>query len=133
MGQASNLNSVLNINQQLTGVEGQLDAIEAHLNDLRSQTTFYTVSINLQPTQIAVAPRQPQPLSWSPLAIWQGAISASISVAETLLTAIIWLLAFSIYIIPLAVLAWFVQRWRRLHLLKTSPKIAATTLPHQPM
>lgn len=133
MGQATNLNGVLNINQQLTGVEGQLDQIEAHLNDLRSSTMFYTVSINLQPTQIPVAPTQPQPPTWSPLAIWQGAISASVSVAETLLTAIIWLIAFSVYIIPVAVLAWFVQRWRRLHLLKTAPKSAANTLPPQPM
>jgi hypothetical protein len=133
MGQATKLNDVLNINQQLTGVEGQLDQIEAHLNDLRSQTTFYTVSISLQPTQIPVAPTQPQAPTWSPLAIWHGALSASIAVAETLLTVIIWLLAFSVYIIPVGVLAWFVRRWRHLHMIKTAPKIAATTLPPQPM
>jgi hypothetical protein len=133
MGQATNLNDVLNINQQLTGVEGQLDQIEAHLNDLRSQTTFYTVSINLQPTQIPIIAPPTQPPAWSPLAIWHGALSASVAVGETLLTFIIWLLAFSIYIIPVGVLAWFVRRWRRLHMLKSSPKIAATTLPPQPL
>jgi hypothetical protein len=134
MGQAQKLSDVLNINQQLTGVEGQLDSIEAHLNDLRSQTAFYTISINLQPTQIAVTSPQPQPPSWSPLAIWHGALSASVAVAETLLTAIIWLLAFSIYIVPVAILAWLAQRWRRLHLLRTAPKISSNTLPpHQPL
>jgi len=129
MSNAQNLGDILTIDQRLTDVEGQIQQIEAHLNDLRGQTTFYTVAISLQPIGTA-APAKP-PTAWSPLAVWQGAASAFVAVGQVLLTMIIWLLMFSVYIVPFAIIAWFVQRWRRMRAQRVAPKVAATSIPPQ--
>lgn len=111
---AAALSDILALDQQLTTVEGQIQQIEAHLNGLTSQTTFYTITLNLQPPQdLLTSP----PTAWSPGAIWQGAVGAAIVFGQVLATLIIWLLVFSIYIVPAALIIWFVRRWRqsRLH------------------
>lgn len=115
MNQAQNLNDAVNIEQQLTQVEGQIDQIEAHLNALKGQTTFYTITITLQP--IGSAPPPPaKPSPWSAIPIWQGAWSAVVSVWQLLVTLVIWLLAFSVYIVPVGIIAWVVRKrlWHRL-------------------
>lgn len=131
MSQAQSLNDTLTIDQRLTDIEGQIEQIEAHLNDLKGQTSFYTIAISLQPTGSPTA--APQPAAWSPLAIWQGATSAFVAVWQVLLTVIIWLLVFSVYIVPLAVVAWFVRRWRRVRVQRAVPKVVANTTPPQAM
>ncbi len=129
MSNAQSLGDILTIDQRLTDVEGQIQQIEAHLNDLRGQTSFYTVAISLQP--IGTAAPAKQPAGWSPLAVWQGAASAFVAVGQVLLTVIIWLLMFSVYIVPFAIIAWFVQRWRRMRAQRAAPKVAATSIPPQ--
>jgi hypothetical protein len=39
-------------------------------------------------------------------------IGSSLAFAQGLLTMLIWLLTFSIYIVPLLLIAWCVHRWR---------------------
>ncbi len=117
MNQAQNLNDTLNIEQQLTQVEGQINSIEAHLNALKGQTTFYTITISLQP--VGSAPPPPaQSGPWSVVPIWQGAWSAVVSVWQLLATLLVWLAAFSVYIVPAALIIWLVRnrmwRWKRL-------------------
>ncbi len=110
MSSAQNLSDVITIEQQLTTVEGQIETDEAHLNLLNSEVTYYTVSITLQPASTAT------PLStnngWSFGQTVHNAFVASVSFGQALLTFIIWLLAFSLYIIPVLVIAWGVRRWR---------------------
>ena len=110
MSHASALGDILSIDQRLTDVEGQLEQIEGHLKDLTGQTSFYNVSINLQPGSVAVTP---PPAGWSAGAIWQSALSATIALAQALATVVIWLAAFSVYLIPLALIAWFIWPRRR--------------------
>ena len=115
MNQAQNLNDAVNIEQQLTQVEGQINQIEAHLNALKGQTTFYTVTITLQPVGSAPPPPE-KPSPWSAVPIWQGAWSAVTSVWQMLVTVLIWLLAFSVYIVPVGTAVWVVRKrmWGRL-------------------
>lgn len=129
MSNAQSLGDVLTIDQRLTDIEGQIEQIEAHLNDLKGQTTFYTIAISLQPLGTPAA--APSPASWSPLAVWQGAVSAFVAVWQVLLTLIIWLAVFSVYIIPLAVIAFFVRRWRRIRSQRAVPKIVTNSMPPQ--
>ena len=79
MNQAQNLNDTLNIEQQLTQVEGQINDIEAHLNALKGQTTFYAVTVTVQPVGSAPPP-PPLPSPWSVVPIWQGAWSSVVAV-----------------------------------------------------
>lgn len=115
---AQALTDVLAIDQQLTDVEGQIEQTEAHLSDLKSQTTFYNVTINLQPAGVAVTP--PSPGGWSFSAIWQGALNAIKVVAQALATIAIWLLLFGVYIVPLGIIIWLVRRWLRARSLKST-------------
>jgi len=125
LSHASALGDVLSIDQRLTDVEGQIEQIEAHLNSLNGQITFYNISISLQPSQAALTPST----GWSVSSIWQSALSAAIAFAQVLATVFIWLVVFSVYIIPLALIVWFVRRWRRAQEQRGAPAVAATTQP----
>lgn len=122
-GHAQALSDILAIDQQLTDVEGQIEQIDAHLNDLRSQTTFYNVTVNLQPAEVAVTPPSTGG-GWSLSAIWQGALNAIKVVAQALLTIAVWLLLFSVYIVPLGIITWLVRRWWRARSLKSTQPTA---------
>lgn len=106
------LNDILNVEQQLTDVEGQIEDIEAHLNVLKNSVTYYTVSINLQPITGTPMPT-PSNTPWNPAAILQSSLAAAGAVGEALVTLLIWLLVFSVYIVPVALIVWFI--WRRTH------------------
>lgn len=110
MSSAQNLSDVMTIEQQLTTVEGQIETDEAHLNLLNSEVTYYTVTISLQPTSTATP--LPTNNSWSLGQTVHSALVASVSLGQALLTFIIWLLAFSLYIVPVLAIAWGVRRWR---------------------
>ena len=125
LSHASALGDVLSIDQRLTDVEGQIEQIEAHLNSLNGQITFYNISISLQPSQAALTPST----GWSVSSIWQNALSAAIAFAQVLATVFIWLVVFSVYIIPLALIVWFVRRWRRAQEQRAAPAVAAATQP----
>jgi hypothetical protein len=105
------LNDILTIEQRLTDVEGQIEQIEEHVNDLGNQLQFYTVTITLQPLTTPAPPPPPAP-GWNAGQIFHDAFAASLSFAQGLLSMLIWTLAFSIYIVPLLAIAWFVHRWR---------------------
>ena len=129
LGNTTALGDILSIEQRLTDVEGQIEDTEAHINALSGQTTFYTVSISLQP--IAFTP-PPPPLSsntWSGLKTLQDAWSASLAFGEVLVTLFIWLLTFSIYIVPAAAIAWFVWLRRRARLVAPMPAPHIMTPP----
>lgn len=125
LSHASVLGDILSIDQRLTDVEGQIEQIEAHLNDLNGQITFYNIAISLQPSQAALTPST----GWSVGTIWQNAVSAAIAFAQVLATVFIWLVVFSVYIIPLALVVWFVRRWRTAQVNRGVPAVAATTPP----
>lgn len=135
LGQAQALNDILNIEQRLTDVEGQIESIEAHLNALNGQVTFYTVAITLQPISTAAPPPNTNAGGWNPGQVWQSAVSAVAAVSQVLATLFIWLLVFSVYIIPVACFA-LVVRWLRKRRLmqRIAPKvapIAVTSTPSQ--
>lgn len=106
LSHASVIGDVLAIEQQLTNVEGQIEQIEAHLNDLNGQLTFYTISINLQPSGSSTAASAP----WNFGKTWQVAFSAALAFGQILLTILIWLVTFCIYIIPLVLIVWLARR-----------------------
>lgn len=130
MNQAQNVNDAVNIEQQLTQVEGQINTIEAHINALKGQTTFYTISISLEP--VGSAPPPTPPSTWSAIPIWQGAWSAVVAVWQLLVAVLLWLLAFSVYIVPLGILIWLIRkrpwRGRGLPLPRVKPVVAPQPL-----
>ena len=126
LGHATALGDILAIDQRLTDVEGQIEQIEAHLNQLNGQVSFYTIAISLQPSQAVLTPPAE---AWSPGKIWQDAVGAAGAFAQVLITMIIWMAVFSVYIIPPVLIIWFVLRWRRLHTGRPLPY--AANIHHQ--
>jgi len=120
LGHAQALNDIITIQDKLTDIEGQIEKIEAHLKQLNGQVSYYTIAITLQPLAL-VAPPSPTPAGWSIGQTFHDAFTASLGFAQGLLTFLVWLLAYLIYIIPVAVLAWFVLRWRKRSLAISSP------------
>ncbi len=107
------LGDIITVEDKLTNVEGQIQDIEAHLNALKSQTTFYTVTINLQPMAPAATPPPTQQAPWNIGQVFHDSWSAVLSFGQVLTTFFIWLLSISIYLVPAALIAWFI--WRRTH------------------
>jgi len=110
---AQALGDILSIEQRLTDVEGQIEEIEAHLNALNGQVTFYNVVVNLQPIDIPASP-PPQNTPWNPGGVLHDALSAALGFGQGLATLFIWLAVFSVYLIP-AVLIFLVVRRLRIH------------------
>lgn len=127
MSQAKSINDILTIDQRLTDVEGQIEQIEAQLNQLNGQTTFYTIQIQLTPLSTYVPPvTQP----WNPGVIFHNALSSAQAFGEGLLTVLIWLGVYAIYIVPLGVIIWLIVRfWRRRN---AAPAPAGATQPPAP-
>ncbi len=109
--QASALNDVLNIEQRLTDVEGEIEQIEAHLKALNNQLTLYSITIVLQPPEVATV--TPPQSGWSAGQVLHDAWSASLAFGEAFLSLLLWLLAFSIYIVPAGLVAGGIAYWRQ--------------------
>jgi hypothetical protein len=120
---AQSVSDIVAIDQQLTSVEGDIESDEAQLNTLTSQVTFYTVSVSLEPLD-AATPAPSNENGWSIGRIFRDAFSASLAFGQGVLALLIWLLAFGLYIIPLAVVAWLGRKWH-IHTRRVSqPKVA---------
>jgi hypothetical protein len=113
------LGDIIAVESRLTDVEGQIENIEAHLNLLKNQTTFYTVTIGLQP----IAPITPPPSTapWSLGQALHDSWAAALAFGQGLASLLIWVVVFSIYLIPAALLGWFI--WRRIHPKQSVPSL----------
>ncbi len=127
LSHAQALGDIITIQDKLTDIEGQIETIEAHLKELSGQVSYYTVVITLQPLT-TTQPPNPTPAAWSLGQTFHDAFVASLAFAQGLLTLLVWLLAYSFYIIPLVVLVWFVVRWRKRSLIaaRATPKPASS-------
>ena len=118
LSHAQALGDIISIQDKLTDVEGQIETIEAHLKALQGQVSFYTISIALQPLSTAT-PAPTNSTGWNIGQTLHDAFAASLGFAQGLATFFIWLLAYLIYIIPVALLAWFVYQ-RRIRYIRAS-------------
>jgi hypothetical protein len=126
LSHAQALGDIISIQDKLTDVEGQIENIEAHLKALNDQVTFYPVTVTLQPVDTAMAPADS---GWSVGQVFHDALAASLGLAQALVTFVIWLLAFSMYIIPAAFLIWLWLRWRARSQTVMRPRSAPVSIP----
>ena len=112
LSNTTTLGDIIAVEGQLTDVEGQIEDIEAHLNLLKNQTTFYTVTIGLQPIT-PIAPPPPTSTPWSLEQVLHDSWTAALGFGQGLATLLIWVVVFSLYLIPVALVGWFI--WRRVH------------------
>jgi Domain of unknown function (DUF4349) len=121
LSQASSLNDILSLDQQLTTVEGQLQQIESHQQALVGEVTFYNVTVNLQSTGLPTAITPP---GFSFGGTLHDAWNAAIAFAEVLAVVAIWLAVFSIFALPVLAVILLIRTIRRRRV-KSSPKVPA--------
>ncbi len=127
LSQTQTIGDIITVQDKLTNVGGQIETIEGHINALKNQTTFYNVTINLQPIATAVSTPPPQNTAWNPGQVLHDALNAALGLGQVLATLIIWLGTFCIYLIPAAAIVWFV--WRRRHPGRLLSPVAASNPP----
>jgi Domain of unknown function (DUF4349) len=131
MKSSTNLNDTLTVEQHLTDVEGQIEQIEEHLNALNGQTTFYKVTIQLDPTGTAVASAPNAP--WNPGETIHNAFNAALGFGEVLLNILIWLAFFAVYFVPAVLLFLLIRRiWRARQAHRGVPAPAMASAPRMP-
>lgn len=129
MNQATNLNDTLTIEQKLTDVEGQIEQIEAHLAALNGQTTFYKVSITLDPEGGATTtPRSDA--SWNPGQTIHDAFTSALGFGQGLVSVLIWLAFFAVYLVPVVVIFLLVRRWLRARARRSQPAVISASAPY---
>jgi hypothetical protein len=121
MSQAKNLTDLITVEQRLSDVEGQIESTQAQLNTLANQVTFYPITISLQSPY--TTPTTPPPPGWSAGQVFKDALSASLAFGQGLVGFLIWLLAFSVYIVPVVIIVWFVRRSRLQERFAARPKM----------
>jgi Domain of unknown function (DUF4349) len=123
LGQTKNITDVISIETELTNVEGNIETSEAHLNLLANQVTYYTVTIDLQPFPSTPVPQATTGPGWSFVQVVGSAFAASLEFGRNLLTFLIWILAFAIYIVPILIIAFLIRKYYpRLSMLFTDVK-----------
>jgi hypothetical protein len=127
LSQTQALGDIITVEDKLTNVEGQIEDIEGHINALKNQVTFYTVTINLQPSVPVISTPPPQNPSWNPGQVVHDSLSAALGFGQVLATLMIWLGSFCIYLIPAAAIVWFI--WRRRHPKQVMASIAGVSPP----
>ena len=129
MSQATNLNDTLTIEQKLTDVEGQIEQIEAHLAALNGQTTFYNVTIILDPVG-GSAPTPTPSAQWNLGQTVHDAFNAALAFGQGLLSVLVWLAFFAVYLIPVLVLFLLIRRLMRARAARRpAPALAPAVAP----
>jgi hypothetical protein len=116
MGQATQLNDILTLEQQLSSVRGQIDRLEGQQRYLEHATSMSTIEIQLRPVPAAAPPpvRPDAVPVWHPEQALQQGWDASLIGLEAVANALLVALAFGWWVLPFLTLAAYLYRRSRL-------------------
>ncbi len=111
VAKAQSVADIITIDQEITNLETQLNQTESELNSLTNQVTMYTVQVNLVPLTSVISP--PSNTHWSFMGSLQDAWNAFLAFGVLLVTGIIWVGVFAIYLVPVGFIFWLISRYIR--------------------
>ena len=111
-----------------TDIEGQIESTEAHLNALKGQTTFYRITVSLEPISNPVVAAGNQ---FDPGGTLINAARAALVLGEFLATVLIWLVVFSVFLLPVLAIWLLVRRIRRTRPTRPVPPLPPALAPAQ--
>lgn len=122
--QAQKVEEALQVNQQLSEIQGQIEEAEGRITYLRESAAYSTINVSLRgQTVVVVAPDK----SWSPGTTARNAANSVLAfaqvVADILIVFAVW---FPIWLPMLIVGVWL---WRRSRPARTPPASATTSTP----
>lgn len=89
--QATTVEEALQVNQELSNIEGKIEEIQGRLNNLHNQVFFSTITVNL-------APVSPLGGGWGPMQAVDKAVDTLVMVLQNLGNLLIWVV---IVVVPL--------------------------------
>lgn len=101
MGRATLMADIIAIQRELTNVRGQIDRLQAQVNYLESRTAMSTIVLRVEPPATA----GPVP-GWRFSEVVARAWTRSVIVMQGLADALITVLVFAVWLLPLAGLGW---------------------------
>lgn len=108
----TNVKQTLEVNRELTRLEGDLNSLKGQRNVLARQTSFSTIHLELMP--IPVPPTTAEVASkvtaWTPIQTFNNALSALLSVLQVAGNALIWLVVVGSPVVILLALLWALLR-----------------------
>jgi hypothetical protein len=115
LDETKNVEEALAVNQELSRLEGEIEALKGRIKYLEQSAAFSTVSIDLTPDILS------QPIEvggWQPQGVAKSALESLISAIQTLVDITIWLLIavlpiLLIIAIPIWLLIVLIRRWLR--------------------
>ncbi|MBU0495024.1 MAG: DUF4349 domain-containing protein [Chloroflexi bacterium] len=93
---------VLAVYREITNIRGEIEAIKGRMKYLADQSAMSTITVYLAPQ---VAEVQVVPGGWYPDKTLKDAVSALVSVLQALINMSIWLVVFSVCLLPFVIVA----------------------------
>lgn len=125
LDEAETVEEALAVNQELSRLESEIEAMKGRLQYLSQSASFSTITVDLTPDVVA----QPiEPSNWRPAVTFRNAVDSLVEALQGVAEFGIW---FVIYLLPLLLVVgiplWLVgrfvmKRWRRRH----NPMVAET-------
>jgi len=113
MDRSGNIEQVLNVTQQLGSVREQIEQLDAQIQGMQYQVAYSTINVTFTSPVVVNVPTGFALLGEA----WNSALGALRDFTVSLLSLALWLLAFSPYIIVLALIAAFAMHHIRSHAL----------------
>jgi hypothetical protein len=102
---AKNVDEALRINQELAGLESQIEQIKGRMNYLNDRSAFSTITINFEPKYPEL--ETPRPQGWNPGVIFESALKSLRVAYQGIAEFAIWLgVAILPILLPPALLLW---------------------------
>jgi hypothetical protein len=115
LDEAETVEDALNVNRELSRLEGEIEAMTGRLQYLSQSAAYSTLTVNMTPDALA----QPfEVAGWRPQGIARDAAQALVAAMQGLASILIWLGVFFlplalVVLLPFGLITWAFLRWRR--------------------
>jgi hypothetical protein len=115
LDESQTVEEALAVNNELSRVEGEIEAIKGRMQYLQQSATFSSITVNVTPDELA----QPiQVAGWQPTGVAKAAVETLVNILQSLANAVIWLVIVALPVllviaIPIALIIWAYRWWRR--------------------
>jgi hypothetical protein len=116
--QAKTVDEALQVNQQLTDVEGQIEKVQGQMTYLAGRSAFSTITVNLEPKLADITPTvtptptpTATPTAWSPGTTVTSAEGTLVSAYQGIIEMLIWLFLVVVPLLgPPALIVWLLWK-----------------------
>jgi len=118
LAQAKTVDEALQVNQQLTDVEGQIEQVQGQMNYLAGRSAFSTITVDLEPKMADLTPTPTPsptptatPTSWNPGSTLHSAGGTLVDIYQAIIEMLIWLFVVVLPVLgPPVLIVWLVWK-----------------------